>query len=196
MPVRFVTPWFSADIQEAFSASDELWVEHPPAGRHRQSELVQCARRRGRFSIANVFDERVGDRANAFLSDVLGRMNDVDRGRFPTLASCAAEAAAKTVHTIWRDAEEVLEQSANLPEPVHVDMFGKTLDDWAPTWDSRGRSGAWFARSITPAYARRPSTRSTTIPAVKPCTSVDARIVKATVAQISFSLMSSTFPVA
>jgi uncharacterized protein YbaP (TraB family) len=34
IPVRFVAPWFSAGIQEAFDASDasdELWVEHPRA---------------------------------------------------------------------------------------------------------------------------------------------------------------------
>jgi uncharacterized protein YbaP (TraB family) len=153
MAVRFGAPWFSAGIQEVFDASDVLWVEQPPGEPQRQSQLVGELGAAGSYSIFNVVDEGTGRRAramllragmpaavldgkkawaaNLFLSDVLSRMHNVDRASFPdTILRARAEAGGKSVHSEWRDVREVLEHSAGLPEPVQIQMLGKTLDDW------------------------------------------------------------------
>lgn len=152
MAVRGSAPWFSPGIREAFDASDVLWVEQPPADRHRQNQLVSELGAADDYSIWNVVDEEIGRRAkamllragmlaaaldgkkpwaaNLLLADVLRRMHNVDLASFPdTTLRARADAQGKVVHSQWSDVEEALAHSAGLPEPVQIEMFGKTLDD-------------------------------------------------------------------
>lgn len=168
MPVLSSAPWFSAGIQERLDASDVLWVEHAPAEPQRQIQLVGELGAANGYSILNVVDERNGHRAkamllraglpaaaldgkkpwaaNLFLSDVLNRMHNIDRASFPdTVLRARAQELRKPVHSEWGDVREALEYSAGLPEPVQIQMLGKTLDD-SDMYSKR--ANAWLRADI------------------------------------------------
>ena len=150
--VRSDTQWLTPAIETAFDASDVLWLENPPPGADRGSELIGRLGVAEGYSVldaidepdrarvirlldsagmpANALDGRKAWLANLFLSELINRTSNVDGASFPdAVFRQRAEAQAKSVFSEWQDVGEIIEYSVALGDQVQLQMLSRSLDD-------------------------------------------------------------------
>ncbi len=152
MAVRSDTQWLTRTIDDAFGASDSLWLENPRAAGNQGDELIGRVGFSEGYSVLRALDETNRARllsvlersgmppdalegrkawlANLFLSQLLDRFSNVDAASFPdTVFRARAEVSGKNVSSEWQDLRELVEYSAGLPEIIQLQMLVKALDD-------------------------------------------------------------------
>ena len=173
MPVRTADTWLTANIQQAFEASTELWVENPeppttpaasPPELPKGPTLIEVASpnelRRIHAALATAgmpedsLDRLPPSIAYFAIVQLVDRASGADFDASPerTLRS-RAKASGKPVHSEWASFEEVSRFLDRLPAEqqlrVHLQMIGKALDDLADAKARQERLTRWLAGDLS-----------------------------------------------
>jgi hypothetical protein len=150
MAVRADTDWITPKVEEAFEASDILWLENPANDSEPVDELIAELGFREGYSVLNVLDEADRTRLIAILesggaspellegrkawlsyllvSNVVDRLNGIATSPDSHFRD-RAEASEKEVRTEWPTMREFIQFAAALPDATHLQMIRKRLDD-------------------------------------------------------------------
>lgn len=149
MAVPTETDWITPKVEEAFDASDILWLENPSSDSEPVDELIAELGFREGYSVLNLLDESdrmrlvaILERGGAspellegrkawlsylFVSNVIDRLNGIATSPDGYFRD-QAEATEKEIRSEWPTMREFVQFAAALPDTTHLQMIRKALD--------------------------------------------------------------------